>query len=203
MVPRWPIVLASASPRRKELLAKVLSEFEVLPADFAEEDFPITDPRLQAEFLALEKAKVVAQSRPESLVIGSDTVVAVDIGNDSPSQLAKPCDERDATRMLWLLSGKTHLVITGVALVSPGGTIVASDTTSVTFRALIAEEIEEYVATGEPMDKAGAYAIQGGAAAFVRAVEGSITNVIGLPMELLSRLLLENGLADLDPSHGG
>lgn len=202
MIPRWPVVLASASPRRKELLSHVFSEFEVLPADFAEEDFPFADPRLQAEFLALEKAKVVAQLRPNALVIGSDTVVALDLGQEFPNQLAKPWDKPDASRMLWLLSGQTHQVITGVAFVSPDGTIVASDTTRVTFRSLVAEEIEDYVATGEPMDKAGAYAIQGGAAAFVRAVEGSITNVIGLPMELLSRLLLENGLADLDPSHG-
>lgn len=203
MIPRWPVVLASASPRRKELLKDIFSEFEVLPADFAEEDYPLSDPCEQAEFLALEKAKVVAQIRPNALVIGSDTVVALDLGQASPLQLAKPCDDAEAMRMLWLLSGKTHRVITGVALISPDRTIVASDTTRVTFRTLVAQEIEDYVATGEPLDKAGAYAIQGGAAAFVKDFQGSMTNVVGLPMELLSKLLLDNGLAELDPLHRG
>ncbi|MBC8063255.1 MAG: Maf family protein, partial [Chlorobia bacterium] len=109
--------------------------------------------------------------------------------SEIPVLLAKPVNKADACHMLWLLSGRTHKVVTAVALIWPLGTAIASDTTNVTFRELTEEEIDAYIATSEPMDKAGAYAIQGGAAGFVEKTEGSISNVIGLPMELLTGML--------------
>lgn len=202
MIPRWPVVLASASPRRKELLGQVFSTFEVLPSDVDEASMTVADPWETAQILARAKALDVARNKSGSLVIGSDTVVALKT-DGGWIQLAKPVDPDDALRMLAMLSGRTHHVITGVSLHWPGGEVGGSETTEVSFRAMMASEINAYVATGEPMDKAGAYAVQGGAAEFVRAIEGSITNVIGLPLELLSKLLLENGLAELDPSHCG
>lgn len=166
-------------------MSQLVAEFEVVVSDFIEDDLPDADPIEQAESLAVGKAEAVAKVRPGCLVIGSDTVVAAD------SLLAKPVDEADARRMLRELSGRTHRVVTGVALIWPLGSMVASDVTRVTFRDLSDDEIAAYVATGEPMDKAGAYAIQGGAAAFVERTEGSVSNVIGLPLELLERMLGE------------
>lgn len=188
MVPKYPVVLASASPRRQELLKQLFSEFEVIPADLNEDALTVKDPWETAKRLALAKAKAVAVQRPDALVIGSDTVVALP-SFESTIQLAKPADDQDAVRMLAALSGKSHWVITGVALVSPDFEVVDADETSVTFRDLEQSEIEEYVATGEPMDKAGAYAIQGGAAGFVANTKGSLSNVIGLPLEQVQRML--------------
>lgn len=188
MVPKYPVVLASASPRRQELLKQLFSEFEVIPADLDEEALTVKDPWETAKRLALAKAKAVAAQKPNALVIGSDTVVALP-SFESTIQLAKPSDARNAVRMLTALSGKSHWVITGVALVSPDFEVVESDETSVTFRDLELPEIEEYVATGEPVDKAGAYAIQGGAAGFVANTTGSLSNVIGLPLEQVQRML--------------
>lgn len=192
MAPKYPVILASASPRRRELLRQLVPEFEVVVSNYVEVDLPIAFPVPQAEALAMGKAEAVRPLRPDALVIGSDTVVAVETEmSEIPSLLAKPVNEQDAKHMLWLLSGRTHVVVTGVALLWPLGSMVASDVTKVTFRDLTEEEIEAYVATGEPMDKAGAYAIQGGAAQFVEKTEGSISNVIGLPLELLDKMLAE------------
>lgn len=192
MVPKYPVVLASASPRRQELLKQLFSEFEVIPADLDEDALTVKDPWETAKRLALAKAKAVAVQRPDALVIGSDTVVALP-SFESTIQLAKPEDAQDAVRMLAALSGKSHWVITGVALLSPDFEMVEADETSVTFRDLEQSEIEEYVATGEPMDKAGAYAIQGGAAGFVANTKGSLSNVIGLPLEQVQRMLKNAG----------
>ena len=175
-----PVVLAIGSPRRRELLARLIPEFEVLVADVDEEALTVPDPFETAERLAEAKARAVARLRPEALVIGGDTVVAL-----GETQLAKPKDEADARRMLRALSGRRHVVATGVSLVSPQGVETFHDRTWVVFRDLTDDEIAAYVATGEPMDKAGAYAIQGGAAGFVASREGSESNVIGLPLELL------------------
>lgn len=188
MVPKYPVVLASASPRRVELLRELITDFEVLPADLDEDSLTVKDPWETARTLALAKAKAVALLRPDALVIGSDTVVALP-SFESTIQLAKPTDEEDAKKMLAALSGKSHWVITGVALVWPEGEVVEADETEVTFRDLTAQEISEYVDSGEPMDKAGAYAIQGGAASFVVTTTGSLSNVIGLPVDLLRKLL--------------
>jgi len=192
VVPRFPVVLASASPRRRELLAQLVPEFEVLPADLDEDALTVSDPWETAKRLAEAKAMAIAESRSESLIIGSDTVVALQTV-DSYQQLSKPRDRQDAIAILGALSGKVHLVITGLALVWPGGKEVGCGTTEVSFRELSLAEIEDYVDTGEPMDKAGGYAIQGGAAGFVQGTDGSISNVIGLPMELLEEMLEQTG----------
>ncbi len=178
------VVLASASPRRRELLATLIPDFEIAVAGVDEEALTVPDPWETAERLALAKARAVADQHRDALVIGGDTVVAVDA-----EQLAKPLDAEDAKRMLRALSGRTHVVITGVALVGPGREESFTDTTRVTFLPLGEEEIAHSVATGEPMDKAGAYAIQGGAKAFVTGIEGSWSNVVGLPVEALGERL--------------
>ncbi|HEY3782866.1 MAG TPA: Maf family protein [Fimbriimonadaceae bacterium] len=180
----YPVVLASASPRRIALLRTLVPDFEVLPADLDEEAFVTKDPVETAEALAREKAMKVASIRLDSVVIGADTVVAL-----GDIQLAKPTDAADAFRMLSLLSGKTHEVVTGICFVLEEKVLVFSAKTHVSFRQLSEAEIGEYVAGGEPMDKAGAYAIQGGASGFVSVVDGSLTNVIGFPMEEIERRL--------------
>lgn len=182
-----PIVLASGSPRRKELLARLVPTFEVLVSDVDEEALTVADPLETAERLAEAKARAVSVLRPDALVIGADTVVF--LGNE---QFAKPRDAADARRMLRALSGRIHTVATGVALAEPKRVIVFHDRTHVTFRDLTDAEIDAYVATGEPMDKAGAYAIQGGAGAFVIRREGSESNVVGLPLEALRGRLESN-----------
>lgn len=188
----FPVVLASGSPRRKELLATLIPEFEVLVSDVDEDALTVADPVATAEGLAAAKARAVQKRRPGCLVIGGDTVVAVPIGEqDAFLQLSKPVDAEDACRMLRTLSGRTHQVITGLAVLRPDRETVTHAVTEVTFRELSDHEISEYVATGEPMDKAGAYAIQGGASGFVSRIHGSTSNVIGLPMEILSELMAE------------
>ncbi|MCW5937803.1 MAG: septum formation protein Maf [Fimbriimonadaceae bacterium] len=185
----WPVVLASASPRRSDLLRELVESFTVDPADIDEDAMTDPDPWITAQRLAREKALAVQSRHPEALVIGGDTVVALPTGIDTYEQLAKPTDEADARRMLGHLSAKTHLVVTGVCLAWPGGLSAFTETTKVTFRAMSADEIAAYVATGEPLDKAGAYGFQGGARPFVQQVEGSVSNVIGLPMERLEEAL--------------
>ncbi len=182
--PVIPVVLASASPRRQELLSQVLSAFEVIPANVDEEALVDADPGVTAQRLAREKALAVSALHPDSLVIGGDTVVALDFGG-SWKQLAKPGSAEEAVAILEELSGATHTVITGVCLVWLGGMNAFTEVTQVTFRQLEREEIEAYVATGSPMDKAGAYGLQDESQSFIEKVEGSVTNVIGLPMEKL------------------
>ena len=184
-----PVVLASGSPRRKELLRDLIPEFEIVVSDIDEDALTVPDPYQTAEGLALAKARAVAKLRPEALVIGGDTVVALPTDDGQFVQFAKPESKTHACEMVRALSGKTHRVITGLALVSVGHEVVVSDTTHVTFCELSDVEIEAYVETGIPMDKAGAYAIQQGAESFVERVEGSVSNVIGLPMERLSESL--------------
>ena len=181
-----------------------MEDFTVDPAHIDEEALTDPDPWVTAQRLAREKALAVFGRHPDSLVIGGDTVVALampgavlaipDAGKAPVgqwSQLAKPTDPADACRMLGELSGKTHTVVTGVALVYPGGMSAFTEATRVTFKKMSNSEIEAYVATEEPMDKAGAYGFQGGARPFVEKVEGSVTNVIGLPMEKLTEAIRE------------
>lgn len=181
-----PLILASASPRRRELLTQAGFTFDVVPADVNEDPLASEDPRTYVVRLARDKAEAVyGQLRvPEAIVIGADTTVTVD-----GHILAKPEDAGDAARMLRKLSGRTHQVITGVAIASATGTEAAAEVTSVEFVALSDEEIAAYVATGEPMDKAGAYGIQGYAARWIPRVEGCYFNVVGLPLARIASML--------------
>lgn len=188
------LVLASASPRRQELLRNAGIPFTVQPANIDETPLPAEPPRACAERLAREKALAVWTIRPHDVVLGADTIVVID-----GLILNKPADAEDAARMLRLLSGHTHEVITGVCLVastpdeSPHIS-VASETTLVTMMALSEEEIREYISTGEPMDKAGAYAIQGRASRWIPRIEGDYANVVGLPVALMHRMLLKKNV---------
>ncbi len=184
------LVLASASPRRRELLAQAGFAFSVRPAHIPEDPHANEDPIAYVTRLAREKAEAVfreissEESFPPEVVLGADTTVTLD-----NHILGKPADDSDADRMLRLLSGRTHLVMTGVALVTPRGAEVAAEVTAVRFLTLSDREIDEYIATGEPMDKAGAYAIQGRAARWIPRIEGCYFNVVGLPLALVASML--------------
>jgi len=219
------LILASASPRRQELLRNARISFVVQAADIDERVRDGESPRDCAERLAREKAVAVSRSRPADCILGADTIVVVD-GNI----LGKPRDAGDAERMLRMLSGRVHEVITGVCLAGVrdqgagasgqgsgasksmtqatpvlGGVderlttgewqvATASETTLVTMSVLSDDDIREYVATGEPMDKAGAYAIQGIASRWIPRIAGDYSNVVGLPVALVYRMLLEQGV---------
>ncbi len=184
------LVLASASPRRRELLAQAGFSFEVRPAHVNEDVRGGEDPVAYVTRLAREKAEAVfgALGDADALVLGADTTVTLD-----GAILGKPVDAEDAKRMLALLSGRTHRVITGVAVVGPGvgsvRTEVAAEITAVRFREISGEEIAAYVASGEPMDKAGAYGIQGLAGKWIPRIEGCYFNVVGLPLALVATML--------------
>ena len=196
LVERPRLILASASPRRKMLLEKLGVPFRVVPANVPEDEVaPEAPPEIRVERLALAKAEKVFQDHRESLVIGADTVVDVD-----GQVLGKPRDEAEASAMLRLLSGRAHWVHTGLALVGPGVRRSLHESTRVWFRRLDPEEIEAYVATGAPLDKAGAYGIQEQAATFVSRVEGCFFSVIGLP---LARLVDELRAIGIGPGSGG
>jgi septum formation protein len=214
------LVLASASPRRQELLQNARISFTVQAADVDETPLAGELPRECAERLAREKALAVSLLRPQDTVLGADTIVVVE-----DTILGKPVDSGDAARMLRLLSGRVHQVITGVCLVQPGAwgqrsadsqgrarhaapahrsaetsgaenhdLQTASETTLVTMSELSEDAIREYVETGEPMDKAGAYAIQGMAARWIPRIEGDYSNVVGLPVALVYRMLRQKKL---------
>ena len=184
------LVLASASPRRRELLTQAGFSFTVHPAHIPEDPLPGEDAIAYVTRLAREKAEAVFHElsskmpAPPQVVLGADTTVTLD-----NQILAKPADPADAARMLRQLSGRTHHVITGVAVVSRRSTEVAAEVTAVRFLALSDEEIESYIATREPMDKAGAYAIQGRAARWIPRIEGCYFNVVGLPLSLVSTMI--------------
>jgi septum formation protein len=188
--PAAPLVLASASPRRRELLALLRRPFVVDAADVDESVWPDETPLDYVVRVAEAKAAVVAERHAGRLVIAADTTVDLD-----GEILAKPTGDEDAARMLHALSGRAHRVHTHVVVAMHGpradrGT-AATVTTVVEFAPLDEDEIAAYVATGEPLDKAGAYAIQRGAAPFVRRIDGSVTNVVGLPLAELRELLAE------------
>ena len=183
------LILASASPRRRELLRAAGFDFVVRPSTVAEERHPGESGEEFALRAAREKAlQVAASTPPGSLVLGADTVVIV-----QGEVLGKPSDPEDAARMLRLLSGVTHRVVTGVCLVRAPDRIEAlrPSATLVTFRRLDEQEIREYVSSGEPLDKAGAYGIQGLASKFVTRIEGCYFNVVGLPVALVYELIGE------------
>jgi septum formation protein len=202
------LVLASASPRRQELLRNAGIPFVVHPTNIPEVPRPEESGSDCAERLARHKALAAFHDRPDDFVLGADTVVVV-----NGVILGKPRDEADAMRMLRLLSARTHEVITGVCLIGPplttgnrqlragfennrvndiGFEDTRSETTRVTMAALTDEDIQSYVASGEPMDKAGAYAIQGIASRWIPRIEGDYFNVVGLPVRLVYRMLLEH-----------
>jgi nucleoside triphosphate pyrophosphatase len=181
------VILASASPRRRELLALIGIAHEVRPADLDESPRANEPPAAYVERLAREKALAVHE--PEAVVIGSDTTVVVD-----GEMLAKPADAPDAARMLRRLSGRSHVVMTAVAATWRGRVASGVEAVGVTFRDLSDGEIARYVATGEPMDKAGAYGIQGYGATIVTRVDGDYFAVMGLPLNRLVRMLEGMGL---------
>ncbi len=181
------LILASNSPRRRELLQNSGFEFDVRPSGIEETRLPGESPEDFTRRLARDKALDVArQSSPGNLVLGADTVVAI-----NGEILEKPADADDAARMLRTLSGRAHRVITGVCLVRAPENVLACthETTSVTFRSLTEDEIDSYVASGEPFDKAGGYAIQGLASRFVNRIEGCYFNVVGLPIPLVYEMV--------------
>ncbi len=189
------LVLASQSPRRQELLRNAGIDFIVQPADVNEDLLPNEEPEAYVKRLAKVKAVAVWRALPSTVdgrrstfVLGADTTVIVD-----HHILAKPADADDAGRMLRLLSGRTHLVSTGVCLIGEGVEDVRCETTRVTFEPLTDADIQMYVAHGEPMDKAGAYAIQGIASRWISRIEGCYFNVVGLPVPLVCRMLRDHG----------
>jgi len=185
------IILASNSPRRKELLTQIGLSFTVAPADVDESVLPGESPESYAARVALDKARIASERAGEGIVIAADTIVAI---NDSI--LGKPRDGRDAEAMLALLSGKEHRVITAIAVMdtSTARNMTRTSVTKVWFRDLTEREIAAYVATGEPMDKAGAYGIQERGALLVERIEGCYSNVVGLPLSLLGEMLREFGV---------
>ena len=177
------LVLASSSPRRARILQSVGWQFEAMPVDIDETPKPGEEAIAYVERLSREKAEARSRLSPESVVLGADTTVVID-----GAVLGKPRDEDEAREMLTRLSGRWHEVITGLTLCRGGenGTpLVAHESTRVLFATMSADEIDWYVSTGEPMDKAGAYAIQGKAALFIEKIEGDYWNIVGLPMQLL------------------
>lgn len=185
------LVLASSSPRRQELLRNAGIAFTVRSTDVAEVLRSGEGPFDYPQRLARDKARAVRRQFTDSdLVLGADTIVVVD-----QHILEKPTDAADAVRMLRLLSGRTHQVTTGVCLIGDGFEDVRTETTAVTFDRLSEEEIAMYVAHGEPMDRAGAYAIQGIASRWICRLDGCYFNVVGLPVPLVYRMLREHGVS--------
>ncbi len=184
------LILASTSPRRRALLEGLGVPFEAVGSD-VDETLVDGTPVQQARALALAKARTVADTRSSGLVIGADTIVVV-----GSAILGKPRNRREAARMLGLLAGRRHRVITGVAVVdaASGREVIGHEETAVWIRSLEADEIQRYVASGEPDDKAGAYAIQGLGSLLVERIEGCYFNVVGLPLVKLDRILGEYGV---------
>ncbi len=181
-------MLASASPRRQELLRNAAIPFTVQSAGIDETALAGESPRNCAERLARDKARAISRLRPQEFVLGADTIVVVD-----GAMLGKPRDTADAARMLRMLAGRSHQVITGVCVKAAANEDVRSEITSVTMREVSDDEIQAYVATGEPMDKAGGYAIQGIASRWIPRIEGDYSNVMGLPVSLVYRMLRDAG----------
>lgn len=186
----YKLILASASPRRKEILAEGGLSFSVRPQDIDESVYDGIEPRLMVQLLAASKAAKAVQGENE-VILGADTVVVCD-----GKVLGKPKDAAKAEEMLSMLSGRTHSVYTGIAVLrGDDGTMrTHAEETLVTFRTLTKEEIRAYIETGEPMDKAGAYGIQGKGGALVSETEGDFQNVVGLPLGAVLRLMAEMNL---------
>lgn len=188
------LILASASPRRSELLRQVGLSFSIHPSTVNEEEVYEEDPILLVELLAQMKARQVAEELGEGIVLGADTIVVL-----GQEVLGKPQDDLDALRMLRKLQGTRHQVVTAVSLVDWKNKkeVVGSRITQVSFRSASEEELVKYIASGEPKDKAGAYAIQGLGALFVSEINGCYYNVVGLPLQYTASLLKEFGISVL------
>lgn len=178
------LLLASSSPRRSDLLAMAGYEFTVVPVGVSETFLHGTPPMQIVEQLASRKAQAAAKQHPEDTVLAADTVVVF-----KGRVLGKPRDAETAQAMLKLLSGNVHQVYTGYCVIGGGKLLSGHEVTSVEFYALSKEDIERYVATGEPLDKAGAYGIQGKGALFVKRIDGDFYNVVGLPIAKINRIL--------------
>lgn len=185
------IVLASKSPRRRQLLEQIGLEFEIRESEYEEDMAAMADPVELVKFLALNKAKAVAQHYSDAIVIGADTFVIFD-----NQFIGKPKDKDDARRMLRLLSGQTNNIITGFAVIdtATGRVVNGFDRADVTIRELTDEDIENYIETGEPLDKAGAFGIQGVGAVIVEKVDGDYHNIMGLPLSKIYAILKEFGI---------
>ncbi len=185
------IILASTSPRRKELLAKTGVDFEVLAGDYEEDMTLPLSPLELAKHLSLGKAESVAKDNPDAVVIGADTFVAF-----GEHVLGKPHTKEKAKEMLQMLNGKQHSIITGFSIVhkSAGKIVSEAIEAKVYFRNLTESEIDEYISTGEPLDRAGGYAIQGGGAKFVEKIEGDYDTIVGLPVIEVVKALKEFGI---------
>ena len=187
------IILASQSPRRRELLGRMgITEFEVIPAQGEEIAARTLGPDRLVEELSRRKCAEVSAAHPDALVIAADTVVSID-----SQVLGKPRSEEEAGRMLRALSGRLHVVYTGVTVCCQGKTVTESESTSVRFRPLTDADIIRYIATGEPMDKAGAYGIQGYGSVLVEGISGDYYNVMGLPVCRLAKMLARFGVDPL------
>lgn len=188
-----PLILASKSPRRKELLEQAGLEFTVVPSDVDEDEITVTEPDHYVRYLAEAKAREISNKHPDNWVLGSDTIVVID-----SLILGKPASREEAFAMLKRLSGRPHYVFTGYCLSCQTKQRVISETvkTLVQFKELSDDEIDWYVRTPEPFDKAGAYAIQGLGTFLVKRIEGSYTNVVGLPVcEIIETLIAEGALS--------
>ncbi len=183
------VILASQSPRRRELLTLIGIDHEVRPADIDETVWPAEQPVPHCERLARTKAATLSALYPDALVIGSDTIVVID-----GDILGKPTSPADAEHMLARLAGRTHTVFTAIAVAHDARTLSAVESVAVTFRPLDASQIATYVATGEPMDKAGAYGIQGYGATIVERIDGDYFAVMGLPLGRLVELVRALGV---------
>ena len=184
------LILASISPRRKEILSLLGLPFDVVSPGIQEVFRPGRLPADEARHWALEKARAAHRRHPEAVVIGSDTVIDLD-----GRTIGKPLDQNDAVRILSLLAGRTHAVISAVSAVLPDGRErVAIETTLVRMRTVSKETILRYVATGEPMDKAGAYSLQGGGRQLIDSIEGDFLSAVGLPLRAVAGLLGEAGI---------
>ena len=183
------VVLASSSPRRRELLTLIGIPHVVLPADIDETPYPNELPHVHAERLAREKAAVIAAREADAIVVAADTIVVVD-----DEILGKPRDEADAAIMLRRLSGRAHVVLTAVAVARERTVVSGVESVGVTFRSLSDDEIARYIATREPMDKAGAYGIQGFGATIVDRIDGDYFAVMGLALGRMVRLLASVGV---------
>lgn len=183
------IILASASPRRKEILEKIGLKFRVVKSDFKEYVDPKLKPHELVKKLSLEKAKVVFKNHKDSIIIAADTFVEC-----YGKILGKPRNKEDARKMLEFLSGKVHLVITGFTIIDGNNIITKSKATKVRMRKMDNKEIDAYIQTKEPFDKAGGYAIQGIAKKFIEKIDGDLFNAIGLPLNSLVKELKKIGV---------
>lgn len=173
---KYPFILASGSPRRKELLEQLGIEFRIEIAD-VDEDIDENNPRRLVESLSYKKAKAVADVHPEAIVLGADTIVSID-----DTILGKPKDKDDALRMLQTISGREHKVFTGVTIIAPGESETFSEETAVKMTKYDKDVLLSYIESGEPLDKAGGYAIQGIGSFMVESIHGNYHNVVGLPI---------------------